>query len=265
MLALKRETMLGAYYWGEENSWHPEHTSPIATAWAYGLLQELGATEAADKAELYLWDKRPGGYWRNTYESAQVLMQLMPRLNLTEKMEPVLELQVFGQTHLYTELPIRKPVGLPQAEVALKNVGNTPLYLSASTERWLDAPEAAGTDFTIRTRFAGDKQVLKRGEAIQLIAHVEVKKAAEYVMVEIPIPAGCTYEDKNRHWTEMHREYYRDRVVIFCRRLPEGEHQFTLNLQPRFAGTYTLNPAQVSLMYFPTFFGRSGMRQVEIR
>jgi alpha-2-macroglobulin len=265
VLALKHETMLGAYYWGPAGGWNPAQTSLVATAWAWGLLRQLGATEAMDRAELYLWNNRPGGQWRNTYESAQALLQLMPLLARQEKQEPALELQAFGQTHIYTELPLRRPVALPGADVALMNIGNTPLYLNAYTERWIETPEAEGTDFTIRTHFSDNRQVLRRGEEVTMIATVEVKKLAEYVMIELPIPAGCTYEDKQRSGLEIHREYFRDRVVIFCRSLPEGTHTFSINLQPQFKGTYTLNPAQVSLMYFPGIFGRTGMQQVEIR
>ncbi|MBT6836612.1 MAG: hypothetical protein HOA61_11260, partial [Bacteroidetes bacterium] len=44
-----------------------------------------------------------------------------------------------------------------------------------------------------------------------------------------------------------------------------GKHRFEINLQPRYSGTYTLNPAKAELMYFPTIFGREEMKEVEIR
>jgi hypothetical protein len=34
---------------------------------------------------------------------------------------------------------------------------------------------------------------LKAGEPAQLLVMVNVKKEAEYIMIEVPIPAGCSY------------------------------------------------------------------------
>ena len=87
-------------------------------------------------------------------------------------------------------------------------------------------------------------------------------------MIEIPIPAGCSYlETRQPGWNsvEVHREYRRDRVVVFCKYLPAGSHDFTVELEPRFTGRYALNPAKAELMYFPTFFGREGMKTVDIK
>jgi TonB-dependent SusC/RagA subfamily outer membrane receptor len=265
VLALKHETMLGAYYWGSEKQWNPAQTSLVATAWAMDLLREKGATEAMDKAELYLWSNRPGGYWRNTYESSQALLNLIPHTVLQQQLVPSLTLEASGETTQIGEMPFARPLALTADQVALKNTGNTSLYINAYTESWIKNPEAVAGDFTISTRFSNDRTYLKVGEQVALVVEVEVKKAAEYVMIEVPIPAGCSYEAKGKNWTEVHREYYRDRVVIFCRNLPEGKHSFNIALIPRFKGTYTLNPAQVSLMYFPTFFGRNAVEEVQIK
>ncbi|MPM65602.1 hypothetical protein SDC9_112499 [bioreactor metagenome] len=86
-------------------------------------------------------------------------------------------------------------------------------------------------------------------------------------MIEVPIPAGCSYESKGRgdFWKETHREYYNEKVVIFCHRLSKGSHDFTIKLIPRFTGLYHLNPAKAELMYFPTFSGRGDTRKCEIK
>ncbi|MGZ3929610.1 MAG: alpha-2-macroglobulin family protein, partial [Mucilaginibacter sp.] len=79
------------------------------------------------------------------------------------------------------------------------------------------------------------------------------------------IPAGCSYENKDQPWqNEVHREYFKDRVSIFCRKLKQGTYAFTVNLMPHYSGVYNLNPAKAEMMYFPVFYGREGMKKVVV-
>jgi uncharacterized protein YfaS (alpha-2-macroglobulin family) len=94
---------------------------------------------------------------------------------------------------------------------------------------------------------------------------IQVKKGAEYVMIEIPIPAGCIYASKNQDSWQMHKEFMKNKVLLFAEQLNSGIHHFEIELEPRYNGTYTLNPAKASLMYFPTFYGRNEMKQVTIK
>ncbi|MFV0507358.1 MAG: hypothetical protein ACK5L5_11770 [Bacteroidales bacterium] len=48
-------------------------------------------------------------------------------------------------------------------------------------------------------------------------------------------------------------------------KLTKGKHEFAVELLPRYVGSYTLNPAKVELMYFPTFNASAEVRKVEIR
>jgi alpha-2-macroglobulin len=91
-----------------------------------------------------------------------------------------------------------------------------------------------------------------------------VKK--DYVMIEVPIPASCSYDEKRgRGPYEVHREYFRHKVTIFADRLPKGKYSYTIQLLPRFNGQYTVNPAKAELMYFPVFYGRTGIKSVTVR
>ncbi len=122
--------------------------------------------------------------------------------------------------------------------------------------------------FSISAAFyddSGPAAVLEVGKSVELRVTVTADHAAEYVMVEIPIPAGCSYNSKGRgSYKEMHREYHKERVAVFCSRLTEGTHEFTVKLLPRYTGSYHLNPARVEMMYFPTFFGRENSGILEI-
>ncbi|MOA48458.1 hypothetical protein D3C78_1712050 [compost metagenome] len=82
-------------------------------------------------------------------------------------------------------------------------------------------------DFEVRTWFEkNNKEIsfLAAGDKVVLQAVVKVKADAEYVMIEIPIPSGCSYGDKEnysyyRNSSETHREYLKNKVSIFCTKL----------------------------------------------
>mgnify|MGYP000902038608 CR=1 FL=1 len=121
--------------------------------------------------------------------------------------------------------------------------------------------------FNIQTYFPKNKQSINTipyGEKIKIAADIDVKADAEFVMIEIPIPAGCTYAIKPQVSYDMHYEYLKDRIIIFAESLKKGNHHFTAELEARYAGTYTLNPAKAELMYFPTFYGRNELKKVKI-
>ncbi len=108
----------------------------------------------------------------------------------------------------------------------------------------------------------------------QLIVTVKTEKKADYVMIEVPIPAGCSYGEKTsntkswwRHHNEnreIHRESPKEKVNIFCESMPKGTYTYIINLEPRYSGAYTLNPAKAEEMYFPVFYGRNKGKKVKI-
>src|SRR5262249_34239522 len=105
------------------------------------------------------------------------------------------------------------------------------------------------------------------GKPITLIVDLEVKRDAEYVMIEVPIPAGCSYQSRGQSWIngEIHREYYNHKTNIYCKLLKAGKYTYTIELLPRYSGKYTLNPAVAECMYFPTLYGREGVKDVVIK
>jgi uncharacterized protein YfaS (alpha-2-macroglobulin family) len=62
----------------------------------------------------------------------------------------------------------------------------------------------------------------------------------------------------------VHREYFKNKVSIFCRKLAVGKYRFAIKLMPRYSGTYQLNPAKAEMMYFPIFYGREKMKRFNI-
>jgi uncharacterized protein YfaS (alpha-2-macroglobulin family) len=97
-----------------------------------------------------------------------------------------------------------------------------------------------------------------------LKVHIDAKKSAQFVMVEIPIPAGCVVTNKPQV-PGQHREYLKDKTVIFIERLGKGDLAIDIPLEVRYPGRYTLNPARIELMYIPVLFGREGMKNVVVQ
>jgi len=107
---------------------------------------------------------------------------------------------------------------------------------------------------------------LTAGKKETLRIKLEVKKEAEYVMVSIPIPASCSYAKKPQGFPkEAHREYFKDRVAIFCEKLEPGIYEFPVELMPRYTGRFSLNPAKAELMYFPTFSANNEIKEVLVK
>ena len=85
-------------------------------------------------------------------------------------------------------------------------------------------------------------------------------------MIEVPIPAGCSYASKPRSRAngEVHREYYHHKTNIYCEVLKKGTYSYTIPLLPGYSGAYTLNPAVAECMYFPVINGREEVKRVSI-
>ncbi|MCB0582523.1 MAG: hypothetical protein KDD10_24810, partial [Phaeodactylibacter sp.] len=157
----------------------------------------------------------------------------------------------------------------PEQPLLIRKAGRQEVYLTAWQSFFNRQPESRGGLFDIQTSLWQQGQPtdsLQAGIPAQLKARLRVDAAADYVMLEIPVPAGCSYyqEGGYRSAPEAHREYFRHKTAIFCEALAPGIYEFAIALEPRFSGRYTLNPAQASLMYYPAFFGREEVKVVEI-
>ncbi len=215
----------------------------------------------------YFFEKRNNGHWRNTYESAQIIETILPDLiGGKEKLDETV-LHIRGDiSKNITEFPFDMKLK-PDQEIQIEKKGDFPVYLIHYQEYFNPQPEERKNDFEITTYFDNKTDgFLKSGEKVKLIANVKIKKDAEYLMINIPIPGGCSYaEKKNNYCNETHREYFKHKTTIFCERLKAGEYSFEIILTPRYTGTYTMNPAQVELMYFPTFQANNKLKKLSIQ
>jgi len=152
--------------------------------------------------------------------------------------------------------------------LTLRKTGALPVYATAYQTRWNAAPVAVVAPLRVGSSLAGQagrRVALVAGRPAELLITVNATAEARYVLLEVPIPAGCSYgEPAPTNPLEVHREYLKQQVGIFIDELPIGRHTFRVNLQPRYQGTFTLNPARAELLYFPTKFGRTDSKQVTV-
>jgi TonB-dependent SusC/RagA subfamily outer membrane receptor len=268
LLALKKQTMFGNIYWGEEraNFWD---NSIQNTLLAYQILKATGKyTTERDNIVRYFLEQRKDGQWRNTYESSLILENILPDLIQDKKSGEPASL-VLNQTETVSAFPFTKSIEAGTA-LNIHKKGNGPVYITAYQQFNNPNPEKVNKDFTVKSWFEEKGQkvtALKAGKAVKIRVEVEVRADADYVMIEIPVPAGCSYENKvQQFWgIETHREYFKNKTSIFCAKLKKGKYNFEVELMPRYSGSYTLNPAKAEMMYFPVFYGREGMKRVTVR
>jgi protocatechuate 3,4-dioxygenase beta subunit len=270
LVAKRSFTALGSCYWGQDKGglWD----NPIQrTLLMYRLLRHAGGYETLLPAiRNYFLEQRGPGHWRNTYESSLILQTLLPDLlkagaPLTP---PSLRLQRMGNPSDVTTFPFETQYP-PITALNVHKQGTLPVYFTAWQQYWNNHPEKVVGAFAVHTGFETHGRPITRltaGEIVTMRIDVDVKGDAEFVMIEAPIPAGCTYYNKTQSYGnhEVHREYFKNKLSIFCGYLPKGTYQFQVLLLPRFTGIYRLNPARAELMYFPVLYGREAMRSVTI-
>ena len=258
----------GAYWDGQEifgfAGYRVADCSTQNTLIAYSILKKAGQENELKKIRSYFLDNRGfsegnyryGGRWNNTMEVAKILEAILPDLMEADKKEDRvgnrLEKKAAGS---------HRVIALDQTTISLKLQQQDTFFIKLdkkTTSAYLtyvqytnpvdSVQKRKDNTFEVKSQlFVQGQQplaVLRLNEPVSLQVDVRVKRAAQYVMVEIPIPAGCTYFDKNeaRSHFEVHREYHADRVLIFCDEMPAWNHQFSVQLLPQFAGNFTLNP-----------------------
>ncbi|MBB5397707.1 carboxypeptidase-like regulatory domain-containing protein [Mucilaginibacter sp. AK015] len=268
LLSKKHSTLFGNIYWGD-NSYRFFDNSIQESILAYQLIRNEGKhPDILEKIRGYFLEQRRTGNWRNTYEAAMILETILPDvLGQGDKIVPSVLTLKGSDTKTISKFPHTDT--LRDNRVTISKTGNLPVYITGYQQFWNSRPEKVNKDFTVNSWFEkkGIKlDKLKGGEVVQLKIEVTAKGDGDYVMIEVPIPAGCSYEDKEQQWTnnEVHREYFKEKVSIFCNKLKQGTYTFIINLMPRYNGKYTLNPAKAELMYFPVFYGREAMKKVVI-
>ncbi len=259
----RHETLKGNWYWGESN-YSLRDNDTDNTLVVFQMMEHRNPNDVnLLKLQNYFLEKRKRS-WLNTYQSSQIIEVLLPYL-LKQKQHDQKSAIVINNQHEITKFPFEQEYTNIKS-ISVRKTGNGPVYITAFQEKWNAAPQKVEKDFVIHTTWQQGIQKLKAGKPVKLEVKLEVKKDAEYVMINIPIPAGCSYNNKNQSWSgsEVHREYDLHETRIYCERLRAGIYHYTIDLLPRYKGKYRLNPAKAEWMYFPVIYGRDEMKNVAI-
>jgi TonB-dependent SusC/RagA subfamily outer membrane receptor len=259
----RHETLKGNWYWGEStySLWDNDTDNTLVV---FQMMEHRNVNDPnLPKLQNYFLEKRKRS-WSNTYLSSSIIEVLLPHL-LQQKQHEQKATLVLNNQEKITKFPFEKEY-TNISSISLHKTGSDPVYITAYQEKWNAAPQKVEKDFVVNTTWQQESKKLKAGKPVKLEVTLEIKKDAEYVMINIPIPAGCSYNSKNQSWLggEVHREYDLHETRIYCERLRAGTYHYTVDLLPRYKGKYHLNPAKAEWMYFPVIYGRDEMKSVAI-
>ncbi|MBL7776802.1 MAG: carboxypeptidase-like regulatory domain-containing protein [Chitinophagales bacterium] len=266
VLSKQKTTAFGGVYFGDD-TYSFTTNSAAATVCAYKIAELLGNQSLQDATLSYLITTRNHSGWRNTFETAEILSAVLPQVIKTRggKMTSP-KLNINGDA--VVAFPYTKKYE-PNQELRISKTGDGLLFFTAYQKWWNTKPQQKADVYEIQTSLAQNGNPLtnlKAGEPAELKVKITAKNFAEYISIEVPIPAGCTYYKKDfpKMQGEIHREYHKNKVMIFCDKLNAGTHEYRIWIEPRFSGGYTLNPARCELMYFPTIYGRNEIKKINI-
>lgn len=262
--------ILGGLHWGDENyRWYSNVVATTVLAFEV-LSNKKNEDEKLGGIVQYFISRRRNGYWQNTVESASIVSTILPYvLEKNSAFNQPSTLKISGDTTFnVSKFPFKTSIKNPSIRnLSIQKAGGGLTYFTIFQNHWNSNPDEVSEHFKVRTHFTRngkDVNTLVSGEKITMIVDIDAAKEGEYVMIEIPIPAGSVYAKQETGFGGIHRELLKDRLVMFTEKMRMGNTHFEIELESRYNGTFTLNPAKVSLMYFPTFYGRNEMRKVII-
>ena len=120
--------------------------------------------------------------------------------------------------------------------LSIRKTGDTLVYLTGYQKYWEAEPKAKKSDFEIKSNFGSDT-FLTAGKETYLVVKIKVKKYANYVMINVPIPDGCSYSENELNNTPYHREHFKNETAIFCNTVTAGNYTFSIGCPVLLANT----------------------------
>jgi len=227
---------------------------------AYVLLHKSGKYKDYQEGLKRFVFNKLGYVQRNTFERAAIINALMDEVIAEGKgiFNVKMGNAVVSSPGTYT---------VTTNEVALQNLG-AGISIIAIEEYESDASNSQSNGIKLATSFqvAGkDSMRVHAGNIVPLRVQATVSKYQKYLVLNVPIPAGCQIVSKPQGGgNETAREYFADHVVIYFEGLSKGTYYFDFYLLPQFTGDLTLMPAMMEQMYEPEFFGREARKRVVV-
>ena len=273
LMTYQKETALGSWYFetGEKYVYHPYKNTVQATLIAYRILSKMNTEkEEVAKIQDYLMMQRNKDGYANTFESMQVIETLLDTTLNSKSQKATYQIQMNDGAWQEQEAITSTQVLKATDQVRITQAAQFPIYINYSQTYFDAAPEKRNDVFEVKTYFENEfreeiqSNELIAGNPVSLQVELNIKKQAEYIMLEIPIPSGTSYMDKKQFPNETHREYAKDKTYIYLEALDEGIYNYNVELMPRFQGSYQLNPAKPQLMYFEQLYGNNKHKEIQI-
>jgi TonB-dependent SusC/RagA subfamily outer membrane receptor len=272
LMKFQKETALGNWYIESEEKYafHPYKNSIQASLIAYRILKKMdNQEEVAEKFKDYLVMQRNYGGFTNTFESMQVIETLIGEFKNSQT-NAKYRIQINNDAWQTYDRNSYSQSFQASDEVKVLNSGLIPIYLNYIQKYVDETPEKRDDLFEVNTHFENEFEELlqidkiKAGKPVSLEVRLDVKKQANYFMLEVPIPSGFSYHNKMQYSNETHRQYRKDKTYIFIETLEPGIKSFSIELMPRFQGNYQLKAAKAQLMYFEQFSGNNIIKSLKV-
>ena len=271
ILKYKNETILGKVFFDDYkhniSHWIEDKLNTNIVAYRIIRRDPVLRNEYCDKLILYMINEK-NKYQLNTYYISSILNTVFYDLlnfgMISGKNEYLI---IKGkENRIIKEFPYK--IQLSENErIEIINKTKMFFYIMDYKNKKVTEPYEYNDKLNIETYFENkNDNYLKSGEPVNFIINVKTLTDCEYVILEIPIPAGCSYYEKTirTYDFETHREYYKEKTVIYIENLKKGIYDFKISLLPRYTGKYNINPAKISLMYFPVITSNNGMKTVTV-
>ncbi|NIG55181.1 alpha-2-macroglobulin family protein [Chitinophaga sp. Cy-1792] len=267
LLSHIEKTSYGTTYWEALSpEWYVWYSDMTTTLGAYRILRKKGGQEELLRTtRAWVLESRALDGWRNTYESANILETIGDDLLAENELEPP---ALFIEGQQIAKFPYDSTFTSQQIHVQKK--GTRSIYFTAAQHHFNSNPQKVNGTFNVNTYFQQNNypvSSLVAGIKTEMIVDVDVDHAAEFIAIEVPVPAGCSYDEsmKSLDFSEDYfREYRYQKVNIYCRKLAVGRYRFVIHLMPRYSGRFTINPARAEELYTPLLFGREAMKKIDI-
>jgi hypothetical protein len=254
--------------WWNYSSGNLYQTSFGNTLLAYELLRGSETPEWIIKGvrQYFLREKLFGNiYGLNTLDAARLLELLAIEMATEEK----------GSLHTkfwLNQIPLDKKTPAkytltPSTSYQLTMQG-AKAFVQVNRKYWDEKPLPDTNKFVVKTSFIQErKEVLQLKQQVPVTYQVNIhsKQNMEFVLLKIPIPASCEYIDKPNISGAVEVSYHKNEVWVYYRVLPKGTRSISLQLEPRFGGSYTLLPVQLEQMYEPELRGNNEVKRVEVK
>jgi Alpha-2-macroglobulin family/Bacterial Alpha-2-macroglobulin MG10 domain len=200
----------------------------------------------------------------NTFSKAALIEAMLA--DASETKAPVMADVILNDTQKIKSFPFTIDIKNTILKIAHKGA---PVWVNTAEAYQIENPNVHDSIFSISTYFteASNKvSGLTRGVNTQLHINVMAYKTKDYVMIEVPLPAGVIIKNKPAlPNTKDFIEYKNDKIIIFKTNMALGNNNFVIDVQPMYTGTFNMPPAQVGMMYYPFVFGNNVKSAVPVK